>query len=633
VVQNQSDAPMDVDVVLETSNLANGADATAAGSVGRRVTVPANDRIEVRFPVSTIDAGTAGFRVTAVSGELADSATVQLPVYTPATVEAFATYGVIDDGATVQPLLAPTGVIPEFGGLEITTSSTNLQALTDAVMYVVDYDYTSADALASRITSIAALRDVLESFQVDGLPSPAQLDARMAADIEALAALQNDDGGFPYWSRLQRSEPFITVQVAHALVVARANGYSVPSVTLDAVVLYLADVESHYPTEWGPQERNSTSAYALWVRNLAGQRDTAKAEDLYRRVGDDLTVDAIAWLWSSVADGGLRDDIERTINNRAVDTAGAATFTTNYGDGAWVIMQSDRRTDGIVLDALIANSPDSDLIPKVVNGLMASQHRGRWENVQENSFILLALKSYFDTFESVTPDFVAKVWLGDQFAGEHTFDGRTTDRSNITIPTEELIAAGDSDLVLAKDGSGRLYYRIGLRYAPDDLTVDELDRGFVVERTYEAVDDPADVTRDADGTWHVKAGARVKVTLTMVAESQRTYVALVDPLPAGLESLNPALAITQTVPNNEEGDGVYPADAYRWWWGVWYEHEQLRDDRTEAFATVLPAGTYTYSYVARATTPGTFVVPPTRAEEMYAPETFGRTASDLMIIE
>ena len=40
-----------------------------------------------------------------------------------------------------------------------------------------------------------------------------------------------------------------------------------------------------------------------------------------------------------------------------------------------------------------------------------------------------------------------------------------------------------------------------------------------------------------------------------------------------------------------------------------------------------------YTYVARATTPGTFVVPPTRAEEMYSPETFGRTATDHVIVE
>ena len=189
----------------------------------------------------------------------------------------------------------------------------------------------------------------------------------------------------------------------------------------------------------------------------------------------------------------------------------------------------------------------------------------------------------------------------------------------------------------AKDGTGRLYYRIGLRYAPDDLTLDPLDRGFEVTRTYEAVDDPGDVWRDDDGTWHIKAGARVRVTLQMVAESQRTHVALIDPLPAGLEALNPALAVTPSVPGVEGDGGGMPMPAYEmsWWrgWGPWYEHQQLRDDRAEAFTTFLPGGTYDYSYVARATTPGTFVVPPTKAEEMYHPETFGRSASDKVIVE
>ena len=33
------------------------------------------------------------------------------------------------------------------------------------------------------------------------------------------------------------------------------------------------------------------------------------------------------------------------------------------------------------------------------------------------------------------------------------------------------------------------------------------------------------------------------------------------------------------------------------------------------------------------TTPNTFVVPPTKAEEMYHPETFGRSASDKVIVK
>ena len=44
-----------------------------------------------------------------------------------------------------------------------------------------------------------------------------------------------------------------------------------------------------------------------------------------------------------------------------------------------------------------------------------------------------------------------------------------------------------------------------------------------------------------------------------------------------------------------------------------------------------PADSYTY--IARATTPGTFVVPPAKAEEMYSPEVFGRSGSDWVVVE
>jgi hypothetical protein len=221
--------------------------------------------------------------------------------------------------------------------------------------------------------------------------------------------------------------------------------------------------------------------------------------------------------------------------------------------------------------------------------------------------------------------------LGQQYAGEQQFAGRATDRNLITIPTEQLLGAGEADLTIAKEGIGRLYYRIGLRTAPSSLRLDPLDRGFVVARTYEAIDDPNDVSRDADGTWHIKAGARVRVRLTMVAESQRTHVALVDPLPAGLEILNPALATTADVPPDPASSSP-GADALTWWYPTWFDHQNLRDDRAEAFATYLPAGTYDNSYVAKATTPGTFVTPPVRAEEIYAPETFGRADTDTVVV-
>ena len=116
----------------------------------------------------------------------------------------------------------------------------------------------------------------------------------------------------------------------------------------------------------------------------------------------------------------------------------------------------------------------------------------------------------------------------------------------------------------------------------------------------------------------------------MVANTRRYHVALVDPLPAGLEIINPALG--------RLGRACLPTpvdrqDRWWWWWWPWYEHQNLRDERAEAFTTLLWDGVYDYSYVARATTPGEFVVPPAKAEEMYTPEVFGRSASDKVIVE
>src|SRR6185436_2401200 len=97
------------------------------------------------------------------------------------------------------------------------------------------------------------------------------------------------------------------------------------------------------------------------------------------------------------------------------------------------------------------------------------------------------------------------------------------------------------------------------------------------------------VTRDAQGVWHIKSGARVRVTVRMVNENRRYHVALVDPLPAGLEPVNAELAGAQPdAPRPEDSTGR--DRGYYRWWGPWYEHENLRDDRVEAFASYLYEG-------------------------------------------
>ncbi len=627
VLQNQTDEPMVVDLAARTSNL------DLSKGAGRRVEVRANEAVEVRLPAIAVKPGTARFQVAAASGKWSDAATLALPVWTPATTEAFATYGQVDAGAVAQPIKPPTDAIKEFGGLELSTTSTAVAELTDAVLYLVRYPYECSEQLASRMLTIAALKDVLAAFQVEGMPEPAALITFVDADIERLARLQNPDGGFSFWRRGDRSWPYLTIHVAHALERARSKGFKVPPAVLDRAQDYLKSIESRFDTEYTKEIRRPIIAYALYVRARLGIRDTMRARLLLAEVPlADHSLETLGWLLPVLGDGPERKTILAHLGNQVRETAGAAHFTTRYSDGAHLLLHSDRRTDGVLLEALIDADRNSDLIPKLVRGLLAQRTAGHWNNTQENAFILLALDRYFGVFEAATPDFVARAWLGPNAAGQHRFKGRTTEQHRIDIPMATLVKQGPADLVLAKDGPGRLYYRLGMRYAPTDLKLAPADFGFVVERKYEAIDDPKDVRRGPEGDWHIRAGSRVRITLTMVAQDRRYHVALVDPLPAGLEAVNPALATSaQTDPDTTNQPG--PMKHGWWWWGPWYSHQNLRDERVEAFTTLLWEGVHSYSYIARATTPGTFIVPPAKAEEMYAPETFGRSGTDRVIIE
>lgn len=631
VVQNQTDSPMRVDVAVRATN------AELTDGAGRRVNVPANDRVEVRLPAAASRAGTARFQVGIVSGRWSDAAEINLPVWTPATTEAFATYGEIDDSTPViQPVKAPSNVFTQFGGLEITTSSTQLQALTDAVLYLMAYPYECSEQLSSRILAVAALKDVLTAFKAKDLPSPEAMLKAVTRDIERLKGRQQDNGGFGFWRQDDNVYPYVSIHVAHSLQRAKEKGFPVPPEVLEKSKRYLREIERHIPSYYGLDARRALVSYALYVRNRMGDRDTAKARKLIAEAGlEKLSLESVGWLLAVLSgDAASQTEvtaIRRHLNNRATETAATAHFANSYSDGDYLLFNSNRRADGVILEALIGDQPTNDLIPKIVRGLLGHRKQGRWENTQENVFILLALDRYFNAYEKVTPDFVAKAWLGDQFAGQQQFRGRSTDRQQVNVPMRYLAEKdGAQNLILSKEGTGRLYYRVGMQYAPTNLKLKPADYGFTVERAYEAIDNPSDVRRDADGTWHIKAGATVRVRLTMAASARRYHVALVDPLPAGLEAMNPALAVTGTVAEDTKDE---TKSRGWWWWRTWFEHQNLRDERAEAFASLLWEGVYNYSYVARATTLGTFVVPPTKAEEMYHPETFGRSASDRVVVE
>jgi hypothetical protein len=120
-------------------------------------------------------------------------------------------------------------------------------------------------------------------------------------------------------------------------------------------------------------------------------------------------------------------------------------------------------------------------------------------------------------------------------------------------------------------------------------------------------------------------GQLVRVRLRVTTPTARNYVVVDDALPAGLEPINADFATTrEEVTDNAE------MGADRWWGS--FNHTETRDDRVLLFADYLRQGEHAYTYVARATTRGTYTHPPAEAEMMYAPETRGRTATGTMTV-
>jgi uncharacterized protein YfaS (alpha-2-macroglobulin family) len=252
--------------------------------------------------------------------------------------------------------------------------------------------------------------------------------------------------------------------------------------------------------------------------------------------------------------------------------------------------------------------------------------KGAWKSTQENCFVLIALGKYFHIKEKDTPDFVANIWLDNDYCGQHQYKGRTTNTYTVNIPMKVILLPSspktdindnNKSLIVQKDGNGRLYYRIALNYAPTSLQLDAVNYGFKIERTYIPVDDSSHAQKQANDTWKFKLNEKIKVILTMTTTQRRYHIALVDYLPAGCEPLKGTLTGDTQSSVTRSNRSIYYSGCQLHSIIGWTEHENLRDERAEAFRSLLWPGVYEWSYVMRATCAGTFIMPPAKAEEMY----------------
>jgi len=113
----------------------------------------------------------------------------------------------------------------------------------------------------------------------------------------------------------------------------------------------------------------------------------------------------------------------------------------------------------------------------------------------------------------------------------------------------------------------------------------------------------------------------IEERVQVVNPKDRHYVAVVVPLAAGVEVLNPALATAP--PEARPSASLTLAPSY----------VAFRDDHVAFYYDTLPAGTFDFAFRSRATVAGRYVQPPARAEMMYDGAVWGRSHGTRIVVE
>jgi uncharacterized protein YfaS (alpha-2-macroglobulin family) len=613
---------------LDPAVLAIEGDAKRTVNIGPKATQ------EVRFNLRAVSSGRARVQMTVKLQGETDAFEESLPVTVVVSPEVVAAYGSTQDKA-IEALELPAGVDPTRGGLRLELASTAMVGLGEGARYLVTYPYGCAEQRASSALALMLAADLGDAFKLPDIPA-AKLKQTSADTLKELQAFQCDNGGFAYWKgACEFTSPYLTSWVLHVMQRGRKLGYVVPDPVLDRAYTYLEkELATERPTNegWWPAY-TAWQAFAAKVLAQGGRNVDSHLTRLYG-YRERMPVFGIAYLRDAYAakgeTGERAADLDRRIANAVLPEGGTA-HVEELGDPylLW-FWSSNVRSTAIALGTMVRTDHDPALEPRVVRWLMQSRKQGRWGNTQENAWAMEALVDYYRKRESEVPDFTAVVTLADDTLAQARFAGRSSESQVREVPQAELQKKGDPgqrmELGFARQGTGTLHYGARLTYVPTGPVPGALDQGFAVERSYA----PARA-ENAPGTTF-QAGELVKVTLRFSLPKERRYVAVVDPLPAGFEPVESGFATTAR-DQAEEADTQSSTDWQDWWQRGGFDHVERHDDRVQLFATRLAEGEHTFTYLARATTSGTFQVAPARAEEMYTPEVFGRTASTVVQVK
>jgi uncharacterized protein YfaS (alpha-2-macroglobulin family) len=537
-------------------------------------------------------------------------------------------------GTRLEGINLPSAWTTSEGELTIKIAPSLAAGMTDGLTYLEHYPYECVEQTVSRfLPNVISTR----AFKAAGLRD-ADLEANLVEQvntaIQRLVNWQNPDGGWGWWPNVsQQSDVQTSSYVVLGLVEASEAGYTINQRTLDLALDYLMFQLEPVTTFEDPSILNRQS-FVLYVLARAGIPNISASVQLYDQ-RQSMAIYARAFLARTFYTIDPEDPRVKTLLSDLANNAFTSATGTHWEENErdFVNWNTDTRTTAIVLSTLSLMDVDNPLNANAVRWLMSNRSNGHWRGTQETVWALMGLTNWMEASGELRADYQYAVALNEErLGGGYANQDNLRRNHHLHVDVTDMLTDEMNRLAFARDdGPGNLYYSAHLNVA---LPVDEvgaLDQGIIISRDYFHFDSAETSLSDAEPITQASQGDLLLVRLTLVAPSTLHYVMIEDPLPAGFEAVDQSLEIT---PQNLEIPSSYSwEDMFSRGWGWWYfEHTQLRDEKVVLSASYLPAGTYIYTYLVRASTIGSFNVIPSTAHEFYFPEVNGRADGGLFVV-
>ena len=423
----------------------------------------------------------------------------------------------------------------------------------------------------------------------------------------------DDNGLVAYWPG-DRGYVTVTAWALQFLTEAKAAGLAVDQALRDRLVQSLKQSLRSDFRYFVDGQSWAERSWALTALTAAGVSDSAYAAELARKA-QFLSLESRAQMVSVLA------------RSPATPPAAVAELMKGVWSGLVVRREQGRDVYGGLQEGAGTTAGSGLILPSEVRTLAQMLRAGQAAAPADprNRLLLDALVQLGggDGWGSTNADAEALLALSAVLAGPGTQPARAvtlefgTDKRSVALGKGVAalllpLPTGAGTLALADPAGSPLAVVTRSSYLPlaDGSAAAASARGFAVDRELMVMAGDGSVARrialdQPAASVALAVGEVVEDHLVVVNAADRTHVAIVLPLAAGMEPLNPRLATAPPEAKPSQPPTLAPGYA------------AFLDDRVMFVYDELPKGTYHFRVRSKATVPGRFIQPPASARAMY----------------